>query len=142
MFAQPEVRLLINRKDVIVLLVSINGIDLTPHIIAESYDINSYEEYALEWTDANGVSHKHLLREKVKGKFTMKFLYDGGVSYKNFVNLIASNKVENRINIELYVNNLDKTKQINAYITFNPIVERSLTSGKRYKKFNVEVEER
>ena len=109
-------------------------------ILADSYNVNQNNIYAREWVDANGKTHKHLLRTKISGKCKLKI--DGrGISYDAFVNMLKSNDLGNgRVHMTVYVNNTCETKSICAFYNFSPTVYKSLVA-KSYKEFDFSIEE-
>jgi len=122
------------------MLVKINDTDITQYILSETYDMNQSDVY-VEWTDANYIDHRNIVRTRVEGKFEVKFLLQR--NYDSFVELINSNKtVGGYIPLTVYVNNQVTTKKIDAFCEFKPIILKDYGDGKIYKSFKIEVKER
>lgn len=118
-------------------LFNIAGNDLTKHITMSSYNVNEEDVYT-GWTDANRVDHRFVHRQRVSGKFTMKFTEKE--EYFSFLELCKSNKTrEGYITTKLYVNNLNQVKELDVFITFKPANNLPLYKNGEYKGFEVNV---
>ena len=119
---------------------AINGEDLSKYIEVPSYTINS-QPISKDWTDANGVKHKSNIRQQIRGNFRIKCRTKD--KHLEILRLFRENiTAEGYTPVDLYVNNLDKVKTINAYITMNPANTMPLFGISEYEGFEVSVEER
>lgn len=121
------------------MLVKIGTTDITRHIIAESYAVNEEDVYN-EWTDANKVTHRDVVRQKIAGAFTLKFNTEE--EYSSFVNLIKTSRIAGCVlPMTVYVVNADENRETELIYSFQPRVAKSLPRGKTYQSFDFEVEQ-
>lgn len=64
-------------------------VDFTRYIVAPSYDVNMTDVNE-DWTDADYVTHRVVVREKVSGKFNIRFT--SVEDYNNFMDTIYQNR--------------------------------------------------
>ena len=121
------------------MLASINGVDITKHILASTYDVNNEEIYN-EWEDGYYIKHRDYLRDKVTGAFNLKFL-KGTTDYVDFISLIEGAKRNGIIPMKVFVSNLNTEKTIDAYYSFRPVVRKNF-ADKVYDQFTFYLEER
>lgn len=122
------------------MLASINGTDITQYVLSESYKINQKNEYN-EWTDANRVNHRDIIRTRVEGAFELQFKIGDEIPYNNFVALIKDNTVSGVLPITVFVNNINETKEINVFYEYLPVMVKNVRSNKYYKSFKLSLEE-
>lgn len=122
------------------MLASINGTDITQYVLSESYKINQKNEYN-EWTDANRVNHRDIIRTRVEGEFELQFKIGDEIPYNNFVALIKDNTVSGVLPITVFVNNVNETKEINVFYEYLPVMVKNVRSNKYYKSFKLSLEE-
>ena len=122
------------------MLASINGTDITQYVLSESYKINQKDEYN-EWTDANRVNHRDIIRTRVEGAFELQFKIGDEIPYNNFVALIKDNTVSGVLPITVFVNNVNETKEINVFYEYLPVMVKNVRSNKYYKSFKLSLEE-
>ena len=122
------------------MLVTINGIDITKYITTASYEVNSENIYE-EWQDADYVTHREIIREKVSGEFELKFPSDGGHAYAEFIELLKQNTASGKIPITVFVNNRNEYRTFNAYYEFAPTMRRNYMNRKVYENADFELEE-
>ena len=121
-------------------LFNIAGVDLTKHIVAPSYIMNEKDVYN-EWEDANYVKHRNVIRTRIEGKFTMKFMEKE--VYYNFLDLMKNNRTSSGdILASLYVNNMHKVVSTNVFIEYAPANTIPLFRNGTYNGFEVKVTER
>lgn len=98
-------------------LFVINNTDLSNSILEGSYNINEHDE-SKTWTDGDYIEHRYGGRKRVEGSFSFRFL---NVSQFNaFVDLMAAQKQTGDYYIvTLRVNNINTTKTINAFISYD-----------------------
>lgn len=121
------------------MLASIGGIDITKHIIASTYNVNSTED-CVTWKDGWRKKHKNVFREVVVGSFDLKFL-KGTSDYTDFVDLIEGAKANGSISMTVYVSNKNSEKTIDAYCDFAPTVRKNV-GAKEHEQFTFILEER
>ena len=121
-------------------LFQVAGVDLTQHITVPSYIVNE-KDVCKEWEDANYITHRNIIRTRVEGKFTMRFMEKE--KYYNFLELVKNNKtVSGYIPVSLYVNNLHKVVATNVFLEFMPANTVPLFKRGTYNGFEVKVVER
>lgn len=122
------------------MLVSINGTDITSHILANSYEVNSKPIYK-EWTDANYTIHRSRYRDRVSGKFDLKF--SNLADYQAFVELLDDNTIgSNEIILTVYVNNIDDTVTKTFFWNSEVKLSKAVNNTKRFEKFAFEITEK
>ena len=121
-------------------LASINGTDITQYILSESYNINQKNEYN-EWTDANRVNHRDIIRTRISGEFELQFPIGNEQLYTDFVTLLSANTASGVLPITVFVNNINETREINAFYEYLPVMVKNVRSNKYYKSFKLSLEE-
>lgn len=121
------------------MLASINGTDITKHIIASTYNVNNIDDYN-EWKDGWHRKHRDVIRERVIGSFDLKFL-KGTNDYSDFVSLVERAKVNGSITMQVYVSNKNIEKTIDAYCDFAPTLRKNV-GMKDHEQFTFALEER
>lgn len=136
-------------------LFKMGNVDYTRFITVPSYKVTS-KPVTKEYEDINMVSHKQYVRNKVEGSFTLKFFddksydenynsYTAAENFQAFFDAYNSLRSSNGlIEIEVYVNNLNTTKTIKAYLDMEPsnTLPYMNASGKDYDGFDVTITER
>lgn len=122
------------------MLASINGTDITQYILSDSYNINQKNEYN-EWTDANRVNHRDIIRTRISGEFELQFKIGDETPYNNFVTLLKDNTASGVLPITVFVNNINESKTINAFYEYLPVLVKNVRSNKTYKSFKLSLEE-
>lgn len=113
--------------------------DFTPFIISKTYKVNEQDVYET-WTDANGITHRVIYRKKISGSFELQFI-DRSI-YDRFIDELESIKQDGFYPIELYINNLLMTKQVNAFLSMEPVMNAQFSDYPEMAKFSVKVVER
>ena len=121
-------------------MASINGTDITQYILSESYNINQKNEYN-EWTDANRVNHRDIIRTRISGEFELQFKIGDETPYNNFVTLLKDNTASGVLPIAVFVNNINESKTINVFYEYLPVMAKNVRSNKTYKSFKLSLEE-
>lgn len=97
--------------------VVVNNVDLTPHIVEDSYDIQCEDTYE-SWNDGNAVEHRVVIAQKVKGSFQILCSERGqNITLADFLstwNGAVNNKV---VTIGVYVPVLNQFKALQCYFT-------------------------
>lgn len=121
------------------MLAKIGTTDITRHILSGTYAVNE-ENIFHEWIDANKVTHRDIIRQKVSGSFELKFNTEE--EYAAFCELIKTNSTTaHLLPMTLYIANTDTEKEINVFYRYEAKVMKSRSAGKTYKTFKFEVEQ-
>ena len=121
-------------------LFDINGTDFTTFITAPSYKVNSLDVYE-EWTDANKITHRDVVRTRVSGGFTLKF--ETKQEYDSFFTIYNTNKAPGGyITATLFINNLGTSLTKNVFLEMEPANTIPFFGAKSYDGFEVTVRER
>lgn len=119
-------------------LVTVNSFDLTPFIIAPSYEMNQ-EDVFREWVDGNGITHRNVYRTRISGQFDVKF-WDRS-AYTTFLSSINGVKTGGYYPMTVYVNNTELSVNADLFMNFQPILTAKYSTPE-YEKFRITVEER
>lgn len=121
------------------MLAKINGTDITKWINTSSYEVNA-EDVMNTWEDANKVTHRDIIRQRVKGKFSLSF---SNISEcEEFVELIKANRLpDKRILMTLKVLNENEERTLYVFFKFLPTLFKNRANGKHWNKLTFEVEE-
>ena len=119
-------------------LVTVNSFDLSPYIIAPSYEMNR-EDVFREWVDGNGITHRSVYRTRVRGQFEVKF-WDRS-KYATFLTNIGAVKTGGYYPMTVYVNNTETTENVNLFMEFSPTLTAKYSTPE-YETFRITVEER
>lgn len=116
-------------------------LDLTRFIPMSKYSINNIINYD-EWTDSNYTVHRRKTDEKAGGDFTLRF--PSVALYQNFVAFISThrNSSDGSIKASVWLDNEFRTKDINAFIDFEPQNDLPLLADNKSDGFTVELTER
>lgn len=81
-----------------------------------------------------------MIRTEISGSFEMKI--SSQADYEAFVEVINASKDENgEILMEVYVNNTNKVKYGRFFVAYSVRLDKDLSTGKRFRKFTVTIEE-
>lgn len=120
-------------------IVNINGIDFSSNIVVGTYSVN-YTDMFNTWTDANGVSHRQIIRKKVAGSWEMGFR--NMAEYNTFIQHMESSKTTGGwIPCYLFVNNLSENRSCRLYFTYDPKLDRQHGIRNYIPNFTVTLEE-
>lgn len=120
------------------ILFSINGIDFTRHITAPSYEVNE-ESVCNEWTDANKVDHRDVIRTRVSGSFDV--IFDNEPDLNTFINMVNDKDKSDRVEATVYVNNKMTTVTKKFFIDFKPVNSIPFFGRKEFETTTVEITE-
>lgn len=121
------------------MLVKIGNTDISKNILTDSYAVNAEDE-CNEWTDSNKVLHRDVVRQRIMGSFTVKFLTEE--AYAAFIKLLLDSRtLDHKIPVEIYVVNENRMQNTEIYYRMAPGVTKSLIKGKVFKSFTIEVTE-
>lgn len=118
-----------------------SNLDLTRNIPTPEYNVQDVKNY-VTWTDGNYSIHRHLTDSKAQGTFKLKF--PTKEDYLSFVNFIKSNEnaVDGSLLCDVYCNNRNEVKRVNAFLDFQPDNELPLMADRDYEGFDVTLSER
>ena len=104
-------------------LLKIGSTDVTANILIDSYAVYNQPVYK-NYEDANGITHKRYIRNKIKGTFEMFFKTLS--EYSDFVTLITSNTDNTNYSVACTVFDTFRMDlyTINAFIEFKPTISR------------------
>lgn len=116
--------------------------DITPYIVAGSYDINIDSKYA-SWNDGNMVEHRIVTAEKVTGSFDIACSDKrNSILLSEFLNIWNSAVTNHVINLGVYVPSLNIQKTIDAYFKISNADHVLLADGNFIDVFTIEIKER
>ena len=125
--------------------VIVNGstqTDITPYIVAGSYDINIDSKYA-SWNDGNMVEHRITTAEKVTGSFNIACSDKrNSILLSEFLNIWNSAVTNHVINLDVYVPSLNIQKTIDAYFKISNADHVLSADGNFIDVFKIEIKER
>lgn len=98
-------------------LFKIGGRDYTRNIPVPNYTVNRLPSY-YEWTDANRLTHRDVVRYQIAGDFKVRFA--SKAEYLDFIHTIRDGMTRGYVTCELYVNNEDRTMTADCFIDFAP----------------------
>lgn len=118
-----------------------NEMDLTRFIPMSKYSINNIINYD-EWKDSNYTIHRQKTDEKAQGDFTLRF--PSVSKYAEFVSFLNTHKDSSTgaIKCLIWLNNEFRTKEINAFLDFEPQNDLPLLADNKSDGFTVELQER
>lgn len=127
------------------MLVTINGVDLTPLIDEKSYKMNTEDTYE-SWLDGNYVEHRIYTRNKVKGSFNI-CLYGQTVNNtvmttSAFLNLWNAAVDNHKATLGVFVQNMNSFEAIEAFYHFEGTFHREMINGSWCDKLTVSITER
>lgn len=125
----------------IILKGSNNPLDLTRYIPMSQYNVNNHKNYQ-EWVDSNRTVHRQKTDEKAQGDFTLRFPSIN--SYREFVTYINehSDPQTGAIGCEVWLTNEFRTKNIYAFLDFDPANDLPLLADNKSEGFTVTLQER
>lgn len=100
------------------IMFKVGDTDYSNRVIANKYNINTDKEFEA-WTDASGIEHHSLVRERTKGSFEMFFkTVDEIVAFGQ--KLANSSLDDMSVAIVVCDNKTNTEKSINAYVDYTP----------------------
>ncbi len=135
-------------------LFVMGGVDYTRFITVPSYKVVS-KPVTKDYEDITKTSHKQFVRNKISGSFTLKFFSDSSYedvsttksaidNYQSFFDEYNRLKSANGlVTVTVYVNNLNTTKEIQAYLEMDPPDTMPyMDTGKSYDGFDVTISQK
>lgn len=123
-----------------IVLLRIGNTDLTDYIDIQSYNVNNTEEYT-EWTDANHVKHRDVLRTRLSGSLKLGFRSTAEVT--SFLSVLSSNiQSGNYYAAEVFSNDDNTLHTANIFIDGDAEIKRDLINGRVWHKYDIDITER
>lgn len=125
----------------IAFLFKVNTTDLTGHVVQNTYSVNNLPVYK-EYKDADEVTHKRFLRNKLQGTFQMAF--KDLTDYASFKATLDNNRSATNFSIPctLYDNISGTHITANCFIDYKLTVMQSTSLKEFMNVFDVAIEER
>lgn len=123
------------------MLVSINGVDLTPFISEKSYKMNAESQYE-SWKDGNYREHRIYTASKIKGSFTVCLYGYQGIDTDAFLDIWNGGVSNHVATLLVFCQNTNKMESIEAYFTFDGTFHREMINGNYCDKLNISIQER
>ena len=122
-------------------LLKVNTTDVTGNIVQNTYKVNRLPVYK-EYEDANGVTHRRYIRDKIKGKF--KMVFSDVTDYETFKALVDANTSATNFSIPVtaYDNMTGNQYTVNAFLDYEPTIKQSVSLKEYYEVIDVTIEER
>lgn len=120
-----------------IVFFQVGSTDLTPYVDVQNFDVNS-EDVFETWTDGNYVEHREITRSRIIGKIKLGF--KDLTDFNNFKSLMSSNRNANGYYpIKVYVNNLNSTETINAFVDAAGAAKWDIVNGKQWLVITLDV---
>lgn len=121
-------------------LLSIGGTDLTEFVDKQNWDVNRTPVFK-DWTDANQVIHRHVMRYRISGSFKIGFKEVADVT--SFLTLLEANRQSGEYYTAQVFSNDDNTLHT-AEIFLDGVAEikRDLQNGRQWHAYSIDLEER
>lgn len=123
------------------MLVSINGVDLTPFISEKSYRMNAESQYE-SWKDGNYREHRIYTTSKIKGSFTVCLYGYQDMDTQAFLNNWNEGVSNHVAALKVFVQNKNVMQNIEAYYTFEGTFHREMINGNYCDKLTINIQER
>lgn len=122
------------------ILATINGTDITRHIVKDTYEVNTEPEFE-SWTDGNFREHRIYVRDRVRGSFDVCFLGEDNTVYQDFLDLLETATTNRRLTIGLFVLNESAFGSYQVYYTLTSAQHAETTDGRMVNKMTFTLEE-
>lgn len=121
-------------------LLKIGGTDLTPYIDKQNYEVNNVDEFE-EWTDANHVKHRHVIRQRLSGNLSIGFRSTTEIT--NFLTLMGNNlQSGGYYNAQIFANDDNTLHTTEIFIDDISKIKRDVLNGRIWQTYELTVEER
>lgn len=122
-------------------LLKIGNTDVSANIVADSYSVYNQPVYKV-YEDANGVTHKRFIRNKIAGSFEMFFR--SMQNYTDFMDLVDTNTSSSNFSVlcTVYDTKRADVYTINAFIELAPTIALDGTLTEYMKVLKIDIEER
>lgn len=123
-----------------IVFFKISSTDLTPKVNIQEFKVNSSDVYET-WTDGNFITHREIVRTRISGTFDIGF--DDRTDLNSFLTLLSNNRNANGYYpIQIYVNNLNTTESINAFVDPEGEAKWDTNNGRQWLVLKLKVVER
>lgn len=119
-------------------LLTVNGKDLTRYIDKDTYQVNAEDVYE-SWLNANFVERRIIVRQRVKGSFTIKC--GNGLTYASFLSTWMGAVDNGVVTLGVFVQSNNKFEAIEAYYKFEGSRHVEHSNGAVYDEVTVTIEE-
>ena len=121
-------------------LLSIGGVDLTADIDQQNWDVNRSPVYT-DWTDANHVIHRHVMRYRISGRFKIGFKTVTDVT--SFLTLLSNNKQSGEYySAQVFSNDDNTLHSADIFLDGVADIKRDLDNGRQWHAYTIDLEER
>lgn len=96
--------------------LTINSTSFSSFLNEKSYDVNSAPLYE-SWTDANGIQHRNIYRQKISGTFTLEFW--NATDYASLITALGG-ATDGYCAVSCHINNLGTDTTCNLFISMKP----------------------
>lgn len=121
-------------------LLNIGGTDLTSYIDKQNYDVNTADVFE-EWTDANHIKHRHIIRTRLSGTISIGFKSSTDVS--NFLTLLSNNvQSGGYYNASIFSNDDNTLHSAEIFIDGVSQIRRDAAENRIWQTYELTVEER
>ena len=122
-------------------LLKIGTTDVSSHIVADTYSVYNQPVYKI-YEDANGVTHKRFIRDKIKGSFEMFFRTIS--DYTTFMTLVSNNisVTDFSVTCTVYDTKRSGAYTIYAFLDMKPTIALDGTLTEYMKPISIDLEER
>lgn len=122
-------------------MIEVNGIDFTECVQETTYKVDEQDVFT-KWTDANGVDHRKVIRQRITGSFDLVFIEGYKKTYTEFMEAVKAAKTDGALEITLSVNNLDEVKTISCFYSIKFKAPQKIAEGRTFRKCTFTLEER
>ena len=122
-------------------LLSIGGTDLTSYVVdIQAYNVNRSPVYS-DWTDANHIVHRHVIRYRIEGSFRLGFKSSADVT--TFLTLLANNVQSGEYYpAQIFSNDDNQLHSANIFLDGVADIKRDLANGREWHEYTIQVSER
>ena len=122
-------------------LIKINTTDISDYIVKDTYAVSKVPIYKV-YEDANGVSHRRYIRDKMKGK--VQLFFPTLADYSTFKTLLDTNRSSTNYSVActLYDNISGNSYTVNAFFDYTPTLKMTASLTEYLDKIDVTIEER
>lgn len=123
-----------------IVLFKVGNTDLTDYLDIQGYNVNKTEEFS-EWTDANYVHHRNVVRTRLSGSFRLGFKNTAEVT--SFLNVLDTNvQPGNYYPASVFANNDNTLHSASIYLDGVAEIKRDLVNDRVWHEYEIDLEER
>lgn len=121
-------------------LLSINGTDLTQFIDVQGFNVNRQPVFE-NWTDGNHITRRNIIRYRIAGEIKIGFRNNADVTA--FLSVLSSNQTSGGYYaVNVFVNNDNANYNANVFIDGAALIARDLANGRVWHEYTIKIEER